>query len=224
MTDHDLPTADSVLAVCAHPDDESFGLGALLSEFVDTGAQVTVLCFTRGEASTLHGTPGHLGDVRAAELAAAATVLGVTRTELLDYPDGHLSHQPLHELAAHVRRVADAMSADMLLVFDEGGITGHPDHRRATQAALAAAEGTTRAVLAWTVTEPVATALNDEFGTNFVDREHTDIDITTPIDRTRQRAAMTQHASQLLETRVPVRRLALTGDTEYLRYLHRSER
>jgi len=38
----------SVLAVVAHPDDESFGLGAVLASFAETGARVSVLCFTRG--------------------------------------------------------------------------------------------------------------------------------------------------------------------------------
>ena len=57
----DLATRDhpppwrSVLAVVAHPDDESFGLGAVLAGFVDAGAAVAVLCFTHGESSTLHG-------------------------------------------------------------------------------------------------------------------------------------------------------------------------
>src|SRR5664279_5751237 len=39
--------------------------------------------------------------------------------------------------------------AGALLVFDEGGITGHPDHRQATAAALFAAEREDLTVLAW---------------------------------------------------------------------------
>lgn len=67
-----LPEWRSVLAVIAHPDDESFGLGAILSAFADQGAQSAVLCMTRGEASTLHGVAGDLGEIREGELAAAA--------------------------------------------------------------------------------------------------------------------------------------------------------
>jgi LmbE family N-acetylglucosaminyl deacetylase len=40
------------MAVVAHPDDESFGLGALLSELTGVGVEVEVVCFTHGEAST----------------------------------------------------------------------------------------------------------------------------------------------------------------------------
>src|SRR5674476_1023032 len=68
-----LPAWTSVLAVVAHPDDESFGLGALLDAFARAGAGVEVLCLTHGEASTLHGAPGDLASLRGAELAAAAS-------------------------------------------------------------------------------------------------------------------------------------------------------
>ena len=78
-----LPEVHDVLAVCAHPDDESFGLGALLAGFSERGSTVRVLCFTHGEASTLGLTGRPLGEVRAQELRAAADVLGVTEVELL---------------------------------------------------------------------------------------------------------------------------------------------
>ena len=63
-----LPAWTSLLAVVAHPDDESFGLGALLDAFTRVRAGVEVLCLTHGEASTLHGAPGDLASVRGAEL------------------------------------------------------------------------------------------------------------------------------------------------------------
>src|SRR5512146_1948099 len=50
-----LPSWRSVLAVCAHPDDESFGLGAVLDAFGAQGTRLAVLCLTHGESSTLHG-------------------------------------------------------------------------------------------------------------------------------------------------------------------------
>lgn len=53
-----LPTWERVLAVVAHPDDEPFGIGAVLDAFACTGSAVSVLCLTHGEASTLHGVSG----------------------------------------------------------------------------------------------------------------------------------------------------------------------
>jgi LmbE family N-acetylglucosaminyl deacetylase len=67
--------------VYAHPDDETFVLGGVLGALVDAGTAVGGLCFSRGEASILGGRPDDLGAVRAAELAAAARVLGLRRCE-----------------------------------------------------------------------------------------------------------------------------------------------
>jgi LmbE family N-acetylglucosaminyl deacetylase len=67
------PTATAALAVVAHPDDESFGLGAILSALSTGGAAVRVLCLTHGEASTL-GDSVDLAEVRALELRRAAAV------------------------------------------------------------------------------------------------------------------------------------------------------
>ena len=41
-----------VLAVCAHPDDESFGLGGVIAALVAAGTRVDLICLTGGEAST----------------------------------------------------------------------------------------------------------------------------------------------------------------------------
>src|SRR5450759_2918973 len=121
-----LPAWTSVLAVVAHPDDESFGLGALLDAFARSGAGVEVLCLTHGEASTLHGAPGDLASLRGAELAAAADVLGVTRAMLKDHPDGDLSGLPDGMLVAEAVAAGDSSHADGVLVFDTAGVTGHP--------------------------------------------------------------------------------------------------
>src|SRR5674476_931315 len=111
-----LPVWTSVLAVVAHPDDESFGLGALLDAFARSGAGVEVLCLTHGEASTLHGAPGDLASLRGTELAAAAEVLGVTRAMLKDHPDGNLRDLPAGMLAGRSRRFPSGWSFSMALV------------------------------------------------------------------------------------------------------------
>lgn len=218
-TDHALPQARDVLAVCAHPDDESFGLGAVLAAFSERNARMRVLCFTHGEASTLGDTTRSLGEVRAEELRAAADVLGVEGVELLSYPDGHLMELPLEELAG---RVEDAMAgADVLLVFDEGGFTGHPDHCRATEAALAAGTKRHVPVLAWALPEGVASQLNSEFGTGFVGRAPSELDVTIEVDRVRQCTAISCHVTQSDNNRVLRRRLELLKGTEHLRWLSR---
>jgi LmbE family N-acetylglucosaminyl deacetylase len=214
-----LPAMPSVLVVCAHPDDESFGLGAILSALTDAGSRVSVLCFTHGEASTLHGVAGELAAIRADELVAAGDILGVAAVELLDYTDGHLTAQPLDQLADHVTRAARTLDASALLAFDHGGITGHPDHQHATDAAIVAASLLGCPVLAWALPDKVAELLNDEFHTTFAGRRDDELDLTITVDRDRQLDAIRCHRSQSTDNPVLWRRLDLLGSAEHLRYL-----
>jgi N-acetylglucosamine malate deacetylase 2 len=216
-----MPRSARALAVQAHPDDESFGLGAVLAALARAGTKVSVLSFTRGEASTLSADMGDLRVVRAAELATAATVLGVAETELLDYPDGGLTDVPVSQLVDHVHRQIESTGADTLFVFDEHGITGHPDHCRVTAAATIAAERHDLDVIAWTIPLQVAESLNTQFGTTFVGRRAGDIDISIRVDRSVQLEAIGCHKSQSSDNPVLWRRLELLGDLEHLRYLRR---
>ncbi|MFD1662349.1 PIG-L deacetylase family protein [Streptomyces caeni] len=208
-----------VMAVVAHPDDESFGLGALLDLLSGGGVPTTVLCFTHGEASTLHGRPGDLHTVRADELACAARELGVGRVELTDHPDGALVRLSLLGLAAEVTRLIDEQRPSHLLVFDTGGVSGHQDHQRATDAALLAARRSGVAVLGWTLPQQVAERLNAEFGTSFTGRDPAECRVVEPVPRERQRRAIACHASQSSDNPVLWRRLELLGEREYLRIL-----
>lgn len=218
-----LPPWRRVLAVVAHPDDESFGLGGLLDAFRRAGAEAAVLCFTRGEASTLHGVPGNLQRLRAAELRLAASLLGVAHVELRDHPDGRLSGVSPDVLAGEVADVARSIGPDGLLVFDTTGVTGHPDHVAATTAALAAAERLDLPVLAWTLPAQVASALNAEFGPTFRGRPTGELHLLVHVDRTAQLAAARAHSSQALPTSVLWRRLDLLGTAEHLRWLRAAE-
>ena len=215
-----MPAAHKVLAVCAHPDDESFGLGAIISTLIDQGASIDLVCLTHGEASTIGASTGNLVEARRNELAAAATELGISTIHQFDHPDGKLSTVDPALLAEAIQPFA--ADSDLILVFDEGGITGHPDHIQATVAAMAVAERLDLPVLAWTLSSQVADALNGEFNGRFVGRAENEIHVRLPVERSRQRAAMRCHDSQLTANPVPERRLALTGDIEPLRFLRRA--
>lgn len=153
----------------------------------------------------------------AKELKAAAAVLGIDEVELLSYPDGHLEEVPIEELAQLADKAAG--NARLLLVFDEGGITGHRDHCRATAAALLATKRRSLPVLGWALPADVAAQLNDELGTGFVGRCVEELDFVVEVDRARQHEAIVCHASQSTDNSVLRRRLELLGNHEYLRWL-----
>ena len=212
-----LPAWRSVLVVVAHPDDESFGLGAVIDTLVSHGASVTVLCLTHGEASTLHGSTADLATLRESELRAAAAALGCVATVLRDHPDGALGEVPASGLIDDV--VTLARGGDALLVFDPSGVTGHPDHAAAGRAAVAAARVLGCPVLAWTLPADVATQLNAEFGGAFTGHLPEEVDLVLDVDRTRQLVAVRAHASQAVPSSVLWRRLELLGDLEHLRWI-----
>ena len=205
-----LPPAATALVVVAHPDDESFGLGALLARLAGDGVAVRVLCLTHGEASTL-GATSDLGRLRPDELRCAAAHLSVGEVTLLDHPDGGLAAVPggvLDEIVeGHLR------DGDLVVVFEPGGVTGHPDHRAATAAAERVAVRRGATVLEWGVPPDVAATLNAELGTAFVGLDGDDV----AVDRAAQWRAIGCHESQATGNPVLTRRLALQGERERVR-------
>jgi LmbE family N-acetylglucosaminyl deacetylase len=96
------------------------------------GADTFVLCFTDGQAAHFRegaAADADLGKLRRAEMDAASAVLGVTRHEVLDYPDGELAKQNFQEMVGivveHVRR----WKPQVVLTFGgDGGVNLHRDH------------------------------------------------------------------------------------------------
>jgi LmbE family N-acetylglucosaminyl deacetylase len=205
------------VAVVAHPDDESFGLGAVLSALVDAGTSIGVVCLTHGEASTLGAGPD-LGARRDAELRAAAAVLGVDEVALFDHADGHLSATGVDALVGLVD--GHVSGTELLVAFESGGVTGNPDHQVATAVARRIAVDRGVPLLEWGVSPGVAAALRDELGVPFaaLDDDPGSEILDVAIDRARQLAAIACHASQATDNPVLVRRLALQGPVERVRW------
>lgn len=214
----ELPNWRSVLLVVAHPDDETFGLGAVISHLIERGTAVHVLCLTHGESSTL-GASSDLFALREQELREASAQLGVRSVTLLAYPDGRLSDVPTTELSRQVELQVARIRPDGLLVFDDTGVTAHPDHQAATRAAVAA--HCDLPILAWSLPAAIADQLGRESGQPFVGRPPDELDLCIRVARAAQRRAAFAHASQLSPTAVFWRRVQLQGECEHLRWLRR---
>ncbi|MFN8106344.1 MAG: PIG-L deacetylase family protein [Nocardioidaceae bacterium] len=214
-----LPAWSRVLVVVAHPDDESFGLGAIIDKFTSSGSEVHVLTLTHGEASTLGGEIDDLGAERQQELLRASEILQIASVELRDWPDGALEHCDEAAVIADIKAAIALHQPDGLLVFESQGVNRHPDHAAATARAMTAVAGTTIPVLAWTVTKAIARQLNAEVGSIMHGDLPEDIDFTITVSREKQRRAIEAHVSQLVPGGLLFRRLELLQDKESLRWL-----
>lgn len=205
----------SLLAVVAHPDDESFGLGGVLAALTATGRRVSLLCFTAGEGSTIGASP-ELARIRTAELGAAASTLGVAEHWMEGLPDGGLAARPDGELTARVRAAVERVDPDALVVLDRSGVTGHPDHRAASAAALAVAAETGLPALEWGLPSGVAEALAADFGLEMHGMSDGEL-LPFTVDRDRHWDAIRAHVTQSPDNPLLRRRLEMLGDNETLR-------
>jgi N-acetyl-1-D-myo-inositol-2-amino-2-deoxy-alpha-D-glucopyranoside deacetylase len=154
-----------LLAVHAHPDDETIGNGATMARYVDAGAHVTLVTCTLGEEGEIlvpelehlaASESDGLGEHRIGELAAAMRVLGVTDHRFLGGPgrwrDSGMMDTPsndrpdsfwradLLEAAAELVSVIREVRPQVLVTYDTFGGYGHPDHIQAHRVATYASD------------------------------------------------------------------------------------
>lgn len=128
---HDRPPV--LLAVFAHPDDETFRCGGLLALLAGRGVEVNLLTATRGEAGSCGDPPlckaEELAKIRKRELQCACSALGILPPIILDYPDGNLIEVEEEEAIARITAVARELRPQVLITWPADGLSGHPDHK-----------------------------------------------------------------------------------------------
>ena len=143
-----------LLAVVAHPDDESFGMGGTLAHYAQAGVDVHLICATRGEVGEVSPEllEGHtsIGELREQELCCAADVLGLKNVHFLDYRDSGMpgSQDNEHpealiqasqdEVAKKISKLIRLIRPQVVLTFDPIGGYMHPDHIAIHQATVLA--------------------------------------------------------------------------------------
>jgi len=122
----------TILAVFAHPDDESLACGGTLARLADAGARVVLICGSRGESGSISDPAlvgsEDLGDVRTRELVAAARVLGVSDLIVLRHPDGDLRWDDVPEFHTEIVGAIETYRPDAVITFAEDGLYWHLDH------------------------------------------------------------------------------------------------
>lgn len=125
-------TDQGLLAVFAHPDDESYRPGGTLALLARCGVRVHVVTATRGQAGSCGDPPlcrpNELPAVRERELQCACAALGLELPRLLDYEDGHLSEADPETIVAEILAVVREAHPQVMLTYGPDGVSGHPDH------------------------------------------------------------------------------------------------
>ena len=147
-----------LMAVHAHPDDESSKGAATMAKYVSEGMDVLVVTCTGGERGSILNPAmdrpeivARIAEVRAEEMARAREILGV-RQEWLGFvdsglpegdplpplPDGCFALVPVEEGAARLVEVMRRFRPHVVLTYDENGGYPHPDHVMTHKVSVAA--------------------------------------------------------------------------------------
>lgn len=137
----------TLLAIHAHPDDESSKGSGTMARYASEGVRVVLACATRGEAGDIlnprmdkPGIKENMAEIREAELETACDILGVEKiyqlgyrdsgmpgTEWNDHPEAFWNASPdeaIGKLVAIIRRERP----QVVLSYDESKGYDHPDH------------------------------------------------------------------------------------------------
>jgi mycothiol S-conjugate amidase len=149
-TEEETPLAEQLrlMAVHAHPDDESSKGAATMARYADEGVDVLVVTCTGGERGSVLNPKldrpdvwENIGEIRRAEMAAARAVLGVDQAwlgfvdsglpegdPLPPLPDGCFALEDVQAAAGPLVQLIREFRPHVVLTYDEDGGYPHPDH------------------------------------------------------------------------------------------------
>ncbi|HLZ07237.1 MAG TPA: PIG-L deacetylase family protein [Chloroflexota bacterium] len=196
-----------VVAVGAHPDDETAFAGGMLARYASEGADVRIVGVTRGEGGEAGDPPlsslEELGATRERELRCAAAALGASGVHFLGFVDpriavgeeGRRIDATLDEFAGAILGVLEELRPDVVLTHGSNGEYGHPQHvftNQAVRTALARSQAPHPELLTWCALEDGQP--EDRF-TNVGDKADLVVDITPWFDA--KCTALACHQTQL---------------------------
>jgi LmbE family N-acetylglucosaminyl deacetylase len=153
----------SILAISAHPDDETLFAGGTLAMYAQKGHKVFILETTRGQGGEVGEPPlttrAELAGFREQEARLAARALGVDEIFFLPYVDPYMEINgiarridvPLNDFAEAIGKHITRIQPDLVITHGSNGEYGHPQHiytHRATRLALSDSHPN-RTLLSW---------------------------------------------------------------------------
>lgn len=131
-----------LLAVFAHPDDETFICGGTLSRYAKEGAAITLISATKGEMGRRMGKPPFVNretmpKLREKELMKACEHLEIQDLRFLGIRDKTVEYANFEELVGRIVGIIREIEPEVVLTFHEK-LGGHPDHCAIGLAAIAA--------------------------------------------------------------------------------------
>jgi LmbE family N-acetylglucosaminyl deacetylase len=229
----------AIVFLHAHPDDEAIFTGGTMALLAARGVRVVLVVATAGELGAATGAldPTSLPAHRRTETDAAAAALGIARVAFLGYRDSGMPGDPANdapgsffaadtdEAAGAVAAILREESAAAIVVYDAGGIYGHPDHVQVHRVAAEAATTVGVPLLAVTIDREflsggieLARSMGLEVPDGFVPPDVSSWytahdDITHTVDAgpalSAKRASMAAHATQTTGAPDSVRTLAV---------------
>jgi LmbE family N-acetylglucosaminyl deacetylase len=146
----------TLVAFHAHPDDEAIATAGTMARAKADGHRVVLVLATRGELGqhdpAILDAGETITDRRVSEVTEAAKILGVDRLEFLGYRDSGMVGEStntdanafaaadVEEAASRLARILSEERADVLTVYDDHGVYGHPDHVQVHAVGVRAAE------------------------------------------------------------------------------------
>ncbi len=149
-----MPEKRTLVAIFAHPDDESYSASGTLAHYASLGVDVYIICATRGEAGKIsHPSLAYrdvLGAVREEELRDACRIMGIHQPLFLGYRDSGMigtsdNNDPLslnmakpEEVVGRLVVLLRQLRPDVVISYYESGPYAHPDHVSSYKYALEA--------------------------------------------------------------------------------------
>lgn len=126
---------NKILVICAHPDDETLGMGGTIALHIQKKDQVFVLVLADGQFG--RGRDIKRIEKRRKQAQKACSILGVKKIKFLNYPDQKLDSIPLVEICGKIENVINQFKPDTVYTHYWGDV--NQDHRITFEAVLIAA-------------------------------------------------------------------------------------